>query len=546
MYKTRSQGEKITGSLIKSFALEIANKIGIADFQGSNGWLCSFFKRNEIVLSEFNGDNDTSVQLIKVKQPKRSFELINISQNFENIEFDPIQESPEKNKTETKEDEYLEEETLTYTADWRNWCRLCGSVSQTSEYCPNLNEILQRLFNFNPEEYIKICDACQNSIQDINNFMEKGKLADNMFSEFEELESQNNINDEMVLKIRAEYGFESNEEEVIYEDVEMEEILENENLTDNDSVQIEEYIYEDLQEDINDAEFIEDQDIHETKEESLNRSAVLNTTKFDYSEYNYTCHVCNETFEKMYFLTNHTREQHSCLPQVACITCGKYLATWESILSHRRKHSTEAANYQCTQCNAKFVTQTGLSIHTRVKHDKTVEARTEAYNCEVCAKEFKDAQTLKNHSRVHLPDDEKFPYKCETCGKRLANRHSLKNHILTVHLQSKMIACHLCTKTFSSRSNLRSHLISHTTENVKCPECNLVFKNRISLQSHKKLHKENAKHFKCPDCDKVFFNRNHLNRHQTAHSDLRNYKCDVCGMAYKWVILLNNILRCKN
>lgn len=547
MFEARNIGEKITGSQIKSFALETANRLGLDDFFGSNGWLWGFFKRHNIILSEFNGGNNTRVKLIKIE---KSLDTSVTSQSLENIEYDPIQDSPHKTETEVQYEDYLDEDILTYTAEWRTWCRLCCSTSSTTDYCPNLNEIIQRLFNIEPEEYIKICDSCQSKVEDINNFMEKGKIADSMFNEFEDLESQNNLSDEMVLKIRSEYGFDNSDEEVVYEDIEVEEALENEEIpieqTDADPIE-EEFIYgddNDIEEefvDVGENTIIDDYYDQIIKEEFIEDPAIntsnTSNTKVDESEYDFTCHICKETFDRMFFLTNHTREVHSCLPQVACVTCGKYLATWETLLSHRRKHSTEVANFECFNCGAKFVTQTGLSIHIKVKHDKNVVTKVEKHICEICSREFKEAHVLKSHMRTHLPDDEKFKYQCNFCEKRLANKYSLNHHISTIHMQIKTVKCHLCTKTFANRSNLRSHLISHTTENVKCPVCDLVFKNRVSLQSHKKLHKENSKNFTCPDCGKQFFNRNHLERHRIAHSEVRNYQCNICKVSYKWVRL---------
>lgn len=558
MLETRNNGVKVTGSQIKSFALEVANSLGLDDFSGSNGWLCGFFKRNNIILSEFNGDNDSSVKLVKIK---RSLETCDASQSLENIEYDAFNDTIDRIQNETNEqEEVLVEEFLTYTAEWRNWCRLCCSKATTTSYYPNLNEVLQRLFNIDPEEYIKICDSCQTKVEEISRFMDKGKITENMFNEFEELESQNNLTDEMTLKIRSEYGFDDDnedgdgeeEEDMIYEDIEIEEALEgadNEQSpigqqTESDQIE-EEFIYDDNnvnndnndEQEVEDATIIEDPYSQVMQEEFFEETIVVNTSKIDESEYDFTCHICNESFDKMFFLTNHTRESHSCLPQVACITCGKYLATWDTILSHRRKHSTEVANFECFNCGAKFVTQTGLSIHIKVKHGKNgyVEPKIETHVCEICNREFKEAQVLRNHMRVHLPEDEKYPYQCDFCDKRLANKYSLKHHVSSVHEQLKPVKCHLCPKQFANRSNLRSHLISHTTENVKCPICDQVFKNRVSLQSHKKLHKENSKNFICPECGKQFFNRNHLERHRIAHSEVRGFKCEICHVAYKWV-----------
>jgi hypothetical protein len=72
--------------------------------------------------------------------------------------------------------------------------------------------------------------------------------------------------------------------------------------------------------------------------------------------FTYTCHICHVNFPRMCFLSNHTRKEHDCLPQVAC-TCGRYLATWDSLMAHKRKHSLDPRNWLCDLCNTAFLTK---------------------------------------------------------------------------------------------------------------------------------------------------------------------------------------------
>lgn len=62
IYAIRERGEKVTGNSIKTLALTIAAEMKCKGFSGSNGWLCSFLKRHEIKLSEFNGDSSGIVE----------------------------------------------------------------------------------------------------------------------------------------------------------------------------------------------------------------------------------------------------------------------------------------------------------------------------------------------------------------------------------------------------------------------------------------------------------------------------------------------------
>lgn len=168
--------------------------------------------------------------------------------------------------------------------------------------------------------------------------------------------------------------------------------------------------------------------------------------------------MCLEEFPKMFLLSTHTRSKHNCLPRVACM-CGKMLATWDSLLAHHRKHSSDTFEYDCNICNAKFKTRNGLTIHIKFKHTKLPQH----FICHQCGKNFATPHILKIHEKVHLPDELKYTYECHVCNKMLTTATSLKLHISTVHEHNKLFICELCNKGFSTKSNLRSHLICHTT-----------------------------------------------------------------------------------
>ena len=362
-----------------------------------------------------------------------------------------------------------------------------------------------------------------------------------MLMEIQARETHEILSPDSLIEIRRDFGLDHSE----FEASNMEEITEHEEAIE-ESEDYEEIIYENLDsyeivepvkeetEMGNEEEVLYDESVSFTEEvESFDKEESSKT------DFVYECHLCDAPpFPFMHSLTIHTRQLHQSLPKVVC-SCGRYLSTWEGLMSHKRKHTSEQKLFQCTACESTFLTKTGLSIHFKFKHEKP----TKNHICPTCNREFKDATVLKTHMRTHLPDDEKFAYECEICGKKMANKWSVKYHISTIHERQKTHFCQLCNRGFGNKSNLRSHLISHSTENVSCDICGNRFKNRISLQSHKKIHKpENSRKFSCSKCNKTFFNRNHLARHMVAHSDERKHKCpfDSCMSEYKWQKDLTN------
>ena len=359
-----------------------------------------------------------------------------------------------------------------------------------------------------------------------------------MFAEIQTREHYEKLSSKEFNEIRQEFGFEGDENGI--EEVYLEEFQPKAEHED-----YEEIFYDEMENSsiIEDPDMIPDETVEfdVTDETNLTQevldSSHVTKQSVDDASYHYQCHICLEIFDKMCFLSNHTRNEHQCLPKVAC-TCGRLLSTWDSLMAHRRKHSASLNTFNCDVCESKFRTKTGLSIHIKFKHDKNLNVI-----CTICNRVFKDAAILKSHMRTHLPDDEKFLYECEICNKKMVNKWSLNYHIRTIHNGEKNHCCHICSRGFRCKSNLRSHIISHSTENVACEICGGIFKNRISLQSHRKVHKpEESRKFACSVCKKTFHNRNHLNRHMVAHSNERTFKCTFpnCTNEYKWQKDLRN------
>lgn len=371
---------------------------------------------------------------------------------------------------------------------------------------------------------------------EISKLNTKARLVEAMFEELQNREETEHLSDTEITDVRLDYGFDYEASTIVEDYVEENEIESIQKFDQSyEGVIFEEVEPEAVGEQEDESVLFEEEHFVVEEEEEAPVSA-----KLEPAVYHYECHICNEVFEQMCYLSNHTRVQHQCLPKVACnCGCGRMLSTWESLMAHRRKRSEGEKRHACSLCDQKFTTMTGLKIHIKFKHDKP----TKSHDCPECGRHFKDSSVLKAHIRTHLPDEEKFAFECELCGKKMVNKWSLKYHIDTIHEKIVKHFCNICDRGFGNKSNLRSHLISHSTENVPCDLCGGIFKNRISLQSHKKTHKpESARSFACGVCNKTFHNRNHLNRHMISHTDDRVYKCPVagCNSEYKWPKDLKN------
>lgn len=148
---------KLSGSIIKTVALEIASELNITNFAASNGWLFSFFKRNNITISEFNkghdlyamskaqtsghpiiDDEEPRVEVVEIQFEKQECE--------EEIEMVYEEEPGEEAEGEEDEGEYYEESEVVQEASWRSWCRVCGNRETLSGLEFQHSEIMVQLY----------------------------------------------------------------------------------------------------------------------------------------------------------------------------------------------------------------------------------------------------------------------------------------------------------------------------------------------------------------------------------------------------------------
>lgn len=77
----------------------------------------------------------------------------------------------------------------------------------------------------------------------------------------------------------------------------------------------------------------------------------------------------------------------------------------------------------------------------------------------------------------------------EDCGKEYLSKQNLKRHINISHLLKKQSKCPLCGKTFLNSINLKEHYLIHSNSKpYRCSICNLRFRHKSKLGSHKRLH----------------------------------------------------------
>ena len=84
------------------------------------------------------------------------------------------------------------------------------------------------------------------------------------------------------------------------------------------------------------------------------------------------------------------------------------------------------------------------------------------WKCSVCAQEFNQKTSFKEHIKAHLGQ---WRHQCEFCGKGFMKHTGLEGHLAT-HTRKKQYTCPVCAKEFSYRQSLVRHVKQSHNEAV--------------------------------------------------------------------------------
>lgn len=251
--------------------------------------------------------------------------------------------------------------------------------------------------------------------------------------------------------------------------------------------------------------------------------------------------------------------------QFVCKDCAMGYNTEKSYEEHMKEHSVHLGSYLCELCNTHFKTSEVLEehkqshyiryscslCHTQFKQKETAGCHIiqlhksgALFCCSYCSKGFRRTSFLRMHEES-CPKREKIV--CDTCRKVFKNKVQLGIH-KRIHKTEKKkkepLDCRICNKSYMCRASLTRHMLSHDL-NVTCESCNIVFPNRLILRHHNyETHNpKNAHKYgkqSCPHCPRVCVSRAMLKRHiSRMHSD-RNRKY-VCDYCHRTYLTKSDV-----
>ena len=124
----------------------------------------------------------------------------------------------------------------------------------------------------------------------------------------------------------------------------------------------------------------------------------------------------------------------------------------------------KTGKHNCEVCRKPFLTKHVLKVHLINVHKyNTIQARKGAnISGKQNYKENSEESDFLNSQNVGVekPDKNKRigQFSCKLCSTEFATKAIFDEHILSVHLETPELKCHLCHKSFQLERKLKSHI----------------------------------------------------------------------------------------
>ncbi|CAJ0573008.1 unnamed protein product, partial [Mesorhabditis spiculigera] len=175
---------------------------------------------------------------------------------------------------------------------------------------------------------------------------------------------------------------------------------------------------------------------------------------------------------------------------------------------HMQRHTGEKV-VACPYCGRFFCTTASFFDHM-------LRVAEGDLKCTVCDKSFASTRLLQIHHRGHLAKAQ-----CPDCGVLFESDYELRRHSQRTHASKLCFQCAVCQKILADAETLNNHMTIHRDPALKCPDCEMVFRWRKQLESHRKREHEpasNVENYACDWCPKKYPSGTSLSRHlKSAH-----------------------------
>ena len=204
-----------------------------------------------------------------------------------------------------------------------------------------------------------------------------------------------------------------------------------------------------------------------------------------------------------------------------CFYCSRVFRKRSHFIKHIDKHTKQA--FDCPECGKRFKNHRNMNAH-RFNRSSQKE-----FTCDICGHKEKTACLLRIHNKTAHPPSETFY--CHLCPKVVRTKAYLNMHLKYAHgIDEGIYECPIYGHKSKRPKLFQKHLKQHQNDSNhtdrQCPICHKIFKTKLLLRSHKRVHQE-RKH-ECKQCGKKFTTVTKLAEHERTHSGDKPYQCGQC------------------
>lgn len=180
------------------------------------------------------------------------------------------------------------------------------------------------------------------------------------------------------------------------------------------------------------------------------------------------------------------------------------------------------ARFQCAHCDKKFKQKKILEVHLASKH---VSSRLQKHECDICSKKYLLLGSIGQNLIFHLF----FPF------LRFLSKNNLQIHVKNVHENTYLRVCEVCGKEFRSKMSFDVHMMSHAATGKpteQCEECGqIILQHRMRF--HRRSHLESKMNITCEICNLWFRTKDNLQSHKRFRHERIGFTCETCNKVFR-------------